>query len=658
MSSSDDVDKLRRELERLQRDNARLQMMVEASLEALVFHRQGRVVDVNPAFTRIFGYSRDEARDMDVTLLAAPEYRQRVAEAVRSGREQPYEALGLRQDGSNFWGRVQGHNVTWGGEHYRVTSVEDISEQHRAMQALRESEERYRLLVDTCPDAIVATDTDTNVIMANGQALRLFGAENLEQLQGIEGGAISFLAAAQYTRARQNIQLTLENDIQRNIEYELVRRDGSKIPVEVSAATLRDDNGRPTGFITVIRDVSERQQAEQERRLMEQQIQHAQKLESLGVLAGGIAHDFNNLLMGVLGNASLALAELKPGSSLQRTVQKIETAALRAAELTNQMLAYSGKGRFLVQPLDLSTIVREMSELLKVSIGKNVTLRLDLAGNLPAVEADASQLRQVVMNLITNASEAVGEEAGLITVYTGIVEADRKYLDSTSFPDQQLGEGRYVVLEVSDTGCGMSPETQARIFEPFFTTKFTGRGLGLAAVLGIVRGHGGTIKIYSEPGRGTTIKVLLPASNRQPQARSSTSQQQPAPEHDLGDRTILVIDDDHSVREVSRAILERAGAQVLTASDGEEGLAVFARESERIDLIILDTTMPRMNGKEAFRRIRQVDASTQVLLTSGYNEQDITSHFAGKGLAGFLQKPYRAQSLLDAVARVLRQQKG
>jgi two-component system cell cycle sensor histidine kinase/response regulator CckA len=313
------------------------------------------------------------------------------------------------------------------------------------------------------------------------------------------------------------------------------------------------------------------------------------------------------------------------------------------------MLAYSGKGRFVVGHYDLSELVREMAQILKVSVSKDATLRYNFAADLPAVEVDATQMRQVIMNLITNASEALGNQSGIISVSTGVMDCDRSYLVD-SYLDDKLPEGKYVYLEVADTGGGMDEETQRRIFDPFFTTKFTGRGLGLAAVLGIVRGHQGAIKVYSEVGQGTTFKVLLPAKewvlgDRRPSADQIVP---PLP----GGGTILLIDDDPEVRGVGTQMLERLGFKVLTAAHGLEGLKIFQELGGEIDCVILDLTMPEMGGEEAFRELRRLRRDVPVILSSGYNEQDVTQKFAGKGLAGFIQKPYRVANLQEVLSRV------
>ncbi len=397
------------------------------------------------------------------------------------------------------------------------------------------------------------------------------------------------------------------------------------------------------------REIEERKRAEERQRKLESQFQQAQKLESLGVLAGGIAHDFNNLLTSILGYADLASHEVKPGTSAHNHITEAISGARRAAELTNQMLAFSGKGRFVIEPLNINEVVEGMSRLLQVSISKKCVLQIRPAPNLPAIETDGPQLRQIIMNLIINASEAIGDQNGVINISTGVMECDQDYL-SASYLDDHLPAGTYVYIEVTDTGCGMTEDVRVKIFDPFYTTKFTGRGLGLAAVLGIVRGHRGAIKVYSEPGKGTMFKVLFPAS-KLPAKTTGNAVDQTASWHGSG--TVLVVDDEDSVRRLAGSMLQRMGFSVLYASDGLEGVETFRKESGNIRLVLLDMTMPRMNGEEAFREMRHHRNDMKAILSSGYNEQTATNHFTGKGLAGFIQKPYSYENLQAIVRKVL-----
>jgi PAS domain S-box-containing protein len=405
---------------------------------------------------------------------------------------------------------------------------------------------------------------------------------------------------------------------------------------------------------------------ELERKRFESQIQQAQRLESLGVLAGGIAHDFNNLLMGILGNADLALMELRAESPARKHLDSVVKTSQRAAELCEQMLAYSGRGKFVTKTLNLSTLVEEMAHLLEVSISKKVTVRYHFQPDLPPVEGDPAQLRQVIMNLILNASDAIGDQIGLISVSTGSIDIDpnhpvlisnpRKGNDGlgslpVQFTDGTLPTGKYASIQVEDTGCGMDAQTLSRIFDPFFTTKFTGRGLGLAAVHGIVRSHHGTVQIESTKGIGSCFRVLIPVSDKrledanQPERKMTLLQ---------GVATILMVDDEEIVLEVGAKVLEQTGYRVILAHDGREGVRVYAQHHEEIDLVILDLTMPEMNGEEVFAELVKINPEVQVILSSGYTENETMGRLGGQHLAGFLQKPYRPRLLLEKVADVLK----
>jgi signal transduction histidine kinase/CheY-like chemotaxis protein len=380
-------------------------------------------------------------------------------------------------------------------------------------------------------------------------------------------------------------------------------------------------------------------------------LQQARQLESLGLLAGGIAHDFNNLLTGVLGSASLARQQM-PFARHQASIhlKEIEHSAERAADLCRQMLAYAGQGRYQSQPLDLSAIVRDTIGVVSRSIGNHVTLTSDLPANLPAADADATQIRQVVMNLLLNASEAIKSDAGTIRVTTGMTTADRALL-ATAHLAPELDTGRYVSLTIADTGHGMSADTLSRIFDPFFTTKFTGRGLGLAAVLGIVRSHRGALWVKSTPGAGTTFRLLLPAADA-PAILPAAPAPAKAPRWQ-GSGVGLIVDDEASVRGVATRMLSACGLSTLTASCGAEAVALLETHAGGIAIVLLDLTMPEMNGEETYRRMRAVDRSVPVLLMSGYTEQEASTHFGGQGTSGFIQKPFRLDELKEAVRRAL-----
>jgi signal transduction histidine kinase/ActR/RegA family two-component response regulator len=426
------------------------------------------------------------------------------------------------------------------------------------------------------------------------------------------------------------------------VEQELAKHRGHlEELVRQRTAQLVDANAK------LQEELAEREVAERRRRDLEARIQHAQKLESLGVLAGGIAHDFNNLLMGILGNADLALVRLAPASPINGHLQNIATTARRAADLTRQMLAYSGRGQFALCELDLREVVREIAGLLKVTLSKKVILIFDFADEIPVVEGDATQLRQIVMNLISNASDAMGDREGAIRVSVGSMWCDRACL-SDSYIDEKLPEGDYVFLDVVDTGCGMDDQTRHRVFDPFFTTKFTGRGLGMASALGIIRGHRGAIKIASRVGEGTTIRVLLPALGRQAAATLEAPEEE---EGGRGEGLVLVVDDEESVLTVLADMLEAVGFTPVTASNGREAVRRFEERPAEYRAILLDLTMPRMDGKETFAELRRIRSDVPVVLISGYDEQDVAARFPRDEVSGFIQKPFNQAALIRAILR-------
>lgn len=397
-----------------------------------------------------------------------------------------------------------------------------------------------------------------------------------------------------------------------------------------------------------------RKRAERERDRFELQLRHAQKLESLGILAGGIAHDFNNILAAILGNASLTLEDLPASSPLRSNLTDIESATKRAAELCNQMLAYSGKGRYHIAPIMLNDLVREMASLLAACISKNATLKYELDARILPIEADAAHIRQVVMNLITNASESMGGQEGVINLRTGLRDCQPDDLMTT---DTYLAEdtpvpGSYVFLEVEDNGCGMDNKVRQRLFDPFFTTKFTGRGLGMAAVMGIVRGHRGLINIASRPNVGTKVTVLFPATLDAP-APSDELPSETQAHGESENHTVLVVDDEPAVREVAVRTLNRAGYRTLDAVNGPEGLALLANDDYQVSAVLLDLTMPGMSGAAVLLELRKRRPGLPVILSSGYSADEAATQVSGRAPDAFIQKPYQPVQLLEVLARVM-----
>ncbi|MBU8870475.1 MAG: response regulator [Gemmatimonadales bacterium] len=532
-----------------------------------------------------------------------------------------------------------------------------IVDRRRAEDDLKVAKEFSENLLEAANTIIVTLDSEATITTFNTYAAVLSGYGK-EEVLGRSWFDI-FIPQEDKGKIPQVFLKALE-EMPEVSEYEnpILLKNGEERLINWSNSVLRKADGSIYGLLSVGLDVTDRKRDEVEKLGLERQVQHAQKLESLGVLAGGIAHDFNNLLMVILGNADLALDELSPLSPARGNLQEIEKATKRAADLAKQMLAYSGKGKFVVESIDAGELVEQIAHLLEVSISKKALLKYNFAENLPTFEGDATQIRQIIMNLITNASEAIGEMSGVIALSTGAMVCDSAYLQGVNDVlraslDDGLPKGVYVYFEVADTGCGMDAETVGKIFDPFFTTKFIGRGLGMSAVLGIVRGHGGAIKIYSEVGKGTTFKVLFPASESSDLGSSVTNEVETADQAWRGSGTILLADDEETVCAVGKIMLERMGFAVITVADGREALEVFHARRDEITCVLLDLTMPRLDGVETFRELRRFDPEVRVILCSGYNEQDSTQHFVGKGLAGFIQKPYNIAALRSKLKEAL-----
>jgi PAS domain S-box-containing protein len=394
-----------------------------------------------------------------------------------------------------------------------------------------------------------------------------------------------------------------------------------------------------------------RKESEEQRHHLEAQLRHAQKLESLGVLAGGIAHDFNNILMGIIGNAGLAMMELPSNSPVCECIMHIERASQHAAELTSQLLAYAGKGAFNLRPVNLTRIIEDMLHLIETAVSKRAFLSVRLSPELPEIDGDAGQLRQVILNLVTNASDAVETAGGNIRVGTGVMKADHAYL-ATTYLQEDLGEGQYVFLEIADTGCGIERHLLSRIFDPFFSTKFPGRGLGLAAVLGIARAHHAAIKVDTSPGEGTVFRVLFPCRVHLERTEAPVPTLEPM---ESSGGIVLVVDDEPVVRRVARLTLERFGFEVVLAEDGREAIEVFRAQKGAVSCVLLDMTMPVMDGAEAYAEIRQIDADVPIILSSGYAEMDARERLNESETLEFIQKPYTTVALVEVVNRVIRQ---
>jgi PAS domain S-box-containing protein len=604
---------------------------------------QGRFLYVSPRFGDITGSPPEELIGRTAFDLVHADDRPQLARAfeklVKTGTSRQPQFRSRHRDGTWRWIESTARRYrTPSGEVRTVVISRDVTERVAYQEELRITNERLQTTLSSAPVFLLALDGDGIVTLCQGKSLKLVGIEP----DKVVGRPISDL-------------FTDEPQVRDLICIARTGEEGAGViayhdrVLEIRSTPIRTQAGTSDGVIAVATDITERTHAEEERARMESRMMASQKLESLGVLAGGIAHDFNNLLTSILGHSDLVLADLPPGSPVQDSAERIREASLRAVDLTNQMLAYAGQGRVEIQALDLSRLVETIVHLLKVSISKKAVLSSDLAGELPAVEGDPGQLTQVVLNLITNASEALGDKPGQITVRTGRIEVDRGYLSRT-YLHADLPEGPYVYLEVSDTGAGMDPETKSKIFDPFFSTKFTGRGLGLAVLLGITRAHHGTISVDSEPEQGTTFRVLLPASDREARISFAASASQTSWQ---GSGTVLVVDDEAEVREVVKAMAPRFGLQVITAHDGSEAVRLFRARAEEIVAVLLDMTMPEMTGEEVLRALRRIRQDVPVVLMTGYSEEYALSRFPERGALRFLKKPFTIEGLRSTIRELL-----
>ncbi len=524
-------------------------------------------------------------------------------------------------------------------------TTSDITQARETHEALRASEARFRAVATSAPFGIMLIGADGTPLWANERLLALFRIDD----EAFRAGRIrERIHDRDRDRVRDAWARALRDGAEFDLSYRAVLPDGRERIMRGRSAPVRGEGGTVTGYVAMVEDVTEWHENQRARRDLEQQVQHAQKLESLGVLAGGIAHDFNNLLVGILGNANLALLELPADLPVRALVRQIQAAAERSADLTRQLLAYAGRGQRVVSPLNLSSLVQELSTLLRTALSKQARLEQQLDPDVPDVLADPAQITQVVMNLLTNASEAVGDGPGVVSVRTRLERLSRPALDAL-YLGSDLPEGPYVCLEVSDTGRGMSAETEAHIFDPFFTTKFTGRGLGLAAVLGIVRAHRGALGVKTTEGVGTTFRVYLPVA-RPAQAEPPPSE---AARRKEAGGLVLVVDDEPAVRLVARRFLERWGFEVVEAENGVQAVEIAEPLRDRLRLAIVDLTMPYQDGLATLRALRERKRDLPVVLMSGYTEQSAGGEIDRARHVRFVQKPFTAIQLRQVVEEAL-----
>jgi PAS domain S-box-containing protein len=524
----------------------------------------------------------------------------------------------------------------------------DISERKLSEKALHESEARYRSILTASPDIITITDLGGRILMVSPVALALCRCTREDELVGHL--ITDFIDSEFRERAFENIALMFQGVKKGPGEYRGLRADGSSIDVEVNGEFIRNDEGQPTSMVFIIRDITERKRTEIERLELEQQFHQAQKLESLGVLASGIAHDFNNILTIILGYCYLAKEDFSDEPSKLDHFKNIEMAARRAADLCQQMLTYAGKSQLAETRVNVWLLVDEVIRMLQSAIKKNVSFELDLIQRVPEIKGEASKIQQIVMNLIINAAEAIGSANGTIRVVLTktAIESDTSETDTFG---TRIMPGRYVCLEVSDTGIGMDAATQKRIFEPFYTTKSTGRGLGMSAIRNIVMSHEGILQLTSTPGTGTTFKVFFPVPEASDSSEAVSSVAVPT---EMPGGTILLVEDEHKLLDLGKTLLETLGFIVITAQNGGEALEIYSQRRSEIDAILMDLIMPVMGGIDCYNELRKIAPLLPVIFCSGYNVEQVSGVIEKDPHASFVQKPFDPTKLLIEIVTMLR----
>jgi len=629
--------------------------LVETSNEFIFqLDADGSFTFVNSAAQEIFGYPPKEMTGNSLLDFAPRAERESIAEeilapALAGETIRRRHATLLHCSGQEVPLTLNLAPTSTSGASVALTGIAiDETLRHQTERALKRSEARFRALTENTLTLTIILNAEGQITYVSPAIYDLFGTKPPEIIEQpvsrfvLRDDREAFEDILDLCRRGDHASLRLSNVRSRHM-------DGHTIHLAAEFTNMLELDG-VNGIVVHCRDISLRIEAEAEKSALEESVRNAQKLESLGVLAGGIAHDFNNLLVGILGGADLAHLELPKEHPLQDVIEGIRSSASHAADLTRQMLAYSGRAEVSVHEVDLNSLVSEMTPLVEASISKRAQLQFDLQSDLPKISADAVQLRQIIMNMIINASDAIGDRDGTISVRTGRDLFEEGWIEPLLLGDLPT-PGPYVFVEVEDTGCGMDDETKSRVFDPFFTTKFHGRGLGLASVLGIVRSHHGTIRLESELGRGTRIRVFFPAGDTAQPIESPA--QTEGLSLNLQGKTVLVVDDEQVVRSFTSTLLTRFGCTVHTAEDGLSALAALSQPRRRFDLVIMDVTMPRMGGVEALQELRRNHPDLPVLLCSGYDEQDSRSRFAVDSQVGFLHKPFTIEQMTERIREVL-----
>jgi len=613
---------------------------------------------INRASLNVLGYTPEECIGMTAVQYLTRDSYEQLSKWLRDANSNPYsnnqifmELEMVHKNGSVISCEINSTLIRdKNGNTIAMEGItRDVSERKISEDNLRRSEAKFRNVFESAGIGMSIGNMDGSFIQVNKAFCNIFGYDEGE-LIGMSQAELTHPDDLEYDTRQLIRTLTVENNsYQRSKRF--IHKNGKIIDGIVNVSIARDQDGNPLYMMSQIQDITKQKQAEAERRKMQEGMNELQRVDSLTNMAGGVGHDLNNLLTGIIGNTDLILMDLKPDSEFLDSIKDIEKSAMQAADLARQMLAYSGNNRMNTEKCNFTTMAQSMNELLESSTNPKIKLEFNLQDSIPDAKADTGQLQQALANLVSNAAESIGNASGKIIISTGTKMCNKEYLANTHLNDN-LNTGEYAFLEVRDTGCGIDAKDMKNIFDPFYTSKINGRGLGLPATLGIVRAHSGAIKVESELEQGTSITILLPVPTKQKAKKTQFPVNTNIPGK-TSDYTILVADDEEIVRRTAKRALKKAGMNVITAVDGQDTIDVYKKHVNNIDLILLDKTMPKLDGYETLIQLLEINPAQKVLIASGYQETEIRKQFDDYDIAGFIQKPYMARTLVKTVCQLL-----